>query len=252
MGPILQWLGVFRSYRTYESIIQRAVADLLLTRSDVKLLVAGVESEYSALAILRSVAIFGDAAQVVFADRCPTPLRRIHEYVKPHYSLDTVEIDIMNAADSRLSQAHDLILADSFIRQFAKNDKVQVLRRLAAAVRDSTCRLIVHEYTGPSDVLLARLWANMPVIAKPGGDEVYAKSLMGTPEFMHMLSELDRFYRNNGAMYASPDELRKDLSAAGMRVVAEFVKPGSPDQLVVAGLAIDPSMAEEDSIESAR
>jgi hypothetical protein len=244
IGPVLQWLGVFRSYQTYESVIQQVVADLLLTRSSVKLLVAGVQSEYSALAVLRSVAIFGDLVKVVFADRCPTPLRRIDEYVKPHYYFEVIEIDIMSLADNRLSHAYDLVLADSFIRQFAKSEKVQVLQRLARATRDRTSRLILHEYTGPSDILLSRLWANISVIAKPHDTQESAKSLMSIPEFNHMLSELDLFYRDNGAMYMSPDELRKDLSAAGMGIVSEFVKPGSPDQLVIAGLAIDPSKAE--------
>lgn len=238
MAPILQSLGLFRSYQTYESIIQRVVADFLLTHSRVRLLVAGVQSEYSALAVLKSVAIFNNLVRVVFVDRCPTPLRRIERYIRPCGEFEMIETDIERQTDCRLNGAHDLVLADSFIRQFGRGDKVRILKRLAAATSDNTSRVIVHEYVGPMHVLLDRLWANMSTIARPSSVVGDTNLFMSTPEFREMLGKLDYFYRHNGTMYETFGELREDLSTAGMQIISEFVKAGAPDQLVVAELAV--------------
>jgi hypothetical protein len=232
MSPILHDIGLIASYSTYIPIIHRVVAGCLLKSDRINILVAGVDSEASAREFLHALKIFGPRCSVTFADCCRTPLARIEK------ALDGSDVDIRTACvdlvDSTYGQQaqFDLVLADSFLKQFGCGRRVSVLNQITRLVRNGSGQLILREHYGSSTTHLARLWNRLDQILTY--DYSIDHSIVQQPEFRTMVDELDRYYRNTGPFYVDRRALRSDIDSSTWHVINEYANVGASQDIIVA------------------
>src|ERR1700691_6195132 len=156
-SPLLHHIGFFQSYERYPCTIRCVVA--AMPGSTVA--VAGVESELSAEALLRALPR-DERRSVTFFDRCETPLRRVavaSDAAFIRHDILTVPADILGA---QFDAGFDVVLADSFVKQFGPVEKPRALERLAGIARSSGSLLVMREYIGELSRLLCDFWACLP------------------------------------------------------------------------------------------
>jgi hypothetical protein len=232
MSPILHDIGLIASYGSYILIIHRVVADCLLKLDQINILVAGVDSESSAKELLHALEIFGPMCSVTFADHCRTPLARIEK------ALDGSDADIrtkcVDLLESTWGAQFDLVLADSFLKQFGSERRVSVLNQIARFVKKGSGRLLLREYCGSSANHLVHLWDRLDQMLTLGDATDLAHSLAQQPEFRTMVDELDRHYRNTGSFYPDRGALRSDVNSSSWQVINQYSNVGASHEIIVA------------------
>jgi hypothetical protein len=162
MSPLLHGIGFFKSYELYPQTIRDAVA----AGPGPVVAVAGVESELSAHALLRALPSEKRHA-VTFFDRCETPLRRIAASAHPvGNDVAIVAADVLTGG---LGERFDVVVADSFVKQFSHDDKPRALEQLRAATRSSSARVVLREYVGELGSLLHGFWSGLPAALDRSG-----------------------------------------------------------------------------------
>jgi hypothetical protein len=221
-SPLLHHVGFFQSYERYPLTIRRAVAAM----PGATVAVAGVESELSAEALLRALPA-DERRSVTFFDRCETPLRRVaaandSEFVR--HDVFTVSADILGA---QVEAGFDIVLADSFVKQFGPAEKPHVLERLAGMARSSASLLIMREYIGELGRLLCDFWAGLPGVLERCGIRTDSRL---DAALAHVRGYMD----GAPATYGDDRALQLALAGAGLRVLSYEHRSSRPYAIVVA------------------
>lgn len=234
MAPLLHRLGLFRSYEYYATTLQGPVEQMIRDGKTPSIFVAGVASEESARALLSAIGPTPCPPRVHFVDRCPTPLLRIEAALQPdEVARITTEVtDVLDPSWPGVERRYDIVVADSFLRQFPRAIKPDVLRRLAAAAEPGHGRLVFREYFGNTGALLTELWArlqSMPAVRgwMAGVDRLAAAA------FERMLPHIKSYMSQVGGSYESCDDFVSDLAPAGLRV-SELIAPAGKDYGIVS------------------
>ena len=227
LAPALHELGFFLSYERYSGLL-RSLRQGMPSRPRV--LVAGAESEWSVRALLEAIGARDERdAEVVVFDRCGTPLRRIQAmYAEPWVRTSPVDIH----TSLRDLGEFDLLVADSFVKQFPPDRKREVLSRLAERLRPGGA-LVLREYLGTLPVLLDDFWGQLPArIAESPREDLRARlaTLGGTAA----LDALRSYMNSVGSTWPDETALRADLAAAGLGVRRFHAQPGRPWVVVEA------------------
>lgn len=234
MSPILHDIGLIASYSAYIPIIHRVVANCLLKLDGINILVAGVDSEASAKELLHALEIFGRRCSVTFADCCRTPLARIEKaFDGVDAYIRTAWVDLVDSTWHEGAQ-FDLVLADSFLKQFGCERRVSVLNQIARFVRKGSGQLILREHYGSPTNLLNHLWDRLDRMLTCGYSIDLAHSVAQQPEFRTMVDELDRYYRNTGSFYPDCSALRSDVDSSSWHVMNEYPNAGASQEIIVA------------------
>jgi hypothetical protein len=234
MSPILHDIGLIASYSTYIPIIHKVVANCLLKSDRLNILVAGVDSEASAKELLHALEIFGPMCSVTFADCCRTPLARIEKALDGNGShIRTAWVDLVESTEDEGEQ-FDLVLADSFLKQFGCERRVSVLNQIARFARKGSGQLILREHYGSPTDLLAHLWDRLDRMLTCGYPNDFAHSVVQQPEFRTMIDELDRYYRDTGSFYSDRSALRFDVDLSKWQVMNEYLNVGASQEIIVA------------------
>jgi hypothetical protein len=234
MSPILHDIDLIASYSAYVPIIHRVVADCLLKSDGINILVAGVDSEASAKELLHALKIFGRMCSVTFADCCRTPLARIErafEGIDPY--IRTAWVDLVDSTWDEGAQ-FDLVLADSFLKQFDCERRVNVLNQIARFVRKDSGQLVLREHCGSATNLLSYLWGRLDRMLTSGCSIGFAHSVAQQPEFRTMIDELDCYYRSTGSFYPDRGALRSDVDSSRWHVMNEYQNAGASQEIIVA------------------
>ena len=221
-SPLLHRIGFFQSYERYPRTIRRAVA----TMPGSTVAVAGVESELSAEALLRALPT-DEGRSVTFFDRCETPLRRVALASDPAFirqDVFTVSADVLGVQfDARF----DVVLADSFVKQFRPAEKPRALERLAGMARSSGSLLVMREYIGELARLLCGFWASLPSVLERCG--VRADHRLETA-----LARVRGYMGSGPATYRDDEAFQAALAGAGLRVLSYEHRASRPYAIVVA------------------
>jgi hypothetical protein len=222
MSPLLHRIGFFQSYERYPRTIRRAVAAI----PGATVAVAGVESEFSAEALLCALPT-DERHSVTFFDRCETPLRRVAlasdaEFVR--HDVFTVAADILS---SRLDASFDVVVADSFVKQFGHAEKPRALERLAGMARSSASVLVMREYIGELGRLLCDFWASLP-------DALERCGVRTDHRLEAALAHVRGYMDSAPAIYGDDQAFQVALSGAGLRVLSYERRANRPYAIVVA------------------
>jgi hypothetical protein len=221
-SPLLHHIGFFQSYERYPRTIRSAVAAM----PGATVAVAGVESELSAEALLRALPT-DERRRVTFFDRCQTPLRRIalaSDAAFAQHDVFTVSADILGA---QFDASFDVVLADSFVKQFGAAEKPRALERLAGMARSSGSLLVMREYIGELGRLLCDFWACLPGVLERCG--------LHTDHRLETALAHVRAYMNSvPATYGDDAAFQAALACAGLRVLSYEHRASSPYAVVVA------------------
>jgi hypothetical protein len=221
-SPLLHHIGFFQSYEHYPRTIRRAVAAV----PGSAVAVAGVESEFSAQALLRALPTDGRGS-VTFFDRCETPLRRVEvasdaEFIR--HDVFTVSADILG---THVDAGFDVVLADSFVKQLKAAEKPRALERLGGMARSSASLLILREYIGELGRLLCDFWAGLP-------DALECCGVRADHRLETALAHVRGYMDGVPATYSDDLAFQGELAGAGLRVLS-YERPASrPYALVVA------------------
>jgi hypothetical protein len=136
----------------------------------------------------------------------------------------TVSADIL---DAQFDAGFDVVLADSFVKQFASAEKPRVLERLTGMARSSASLLIMREYIGELGRLLGDLWAGLPgVLARCG---VRTDSRLDAA-----LAHMRGYMNGTPSTYGDDQAFHEALADAGLRVLSYEHRTNTPYAIVVA------------------
>ncbi|GJM35109.1 MAG: hypothetical protein DHS20C18_41100 [Saprospiraceae bacterium] len=235
LAPILHDIGLIRSYNSYDSEIRKITSGIILGPNETNILVAGIDSELSARALIQALGVFERKYSITFLDCCPTPLLRIKESLEEHEKeyIETKLIDIFSPLANQLHSKFDIIFADSFIKQFSKAKKTEVLKILSNTAKTSNSLIIIREFLGDLDELLPRLWKQLDHLLNQKNFS-FLTSPSDLKKFYLLINRLDEYYKNTGEIYRNPEELKSDLRASGLQLVEEYFSEGRADRIIVA------------------
>jgi len=237
MAPVLYTLGLFKSYESYAPFIRNVLQHLPINASNPCILVAGVASEKSASALCDAISSPHLAPEIHFFDRCSTPLCRIDNARRfQRCRFKTHVLDILNSSYTTLNAHHEVVIADSFLRQFPSGTKRTVLKALATRVRPVTGRIVIREHVGATEELLADLWNRLAAL-EPAQTWLGSVDERTAAAFLDLLPRVQEYMKEAGGSYADTDTLIADLNSAGLRV--EDMVRCAPDYGIVVSCVLD-------------
>lgn len=191
-----------------------------------------MESEESARALIDILNPLSDHIdKVVFSDKCKTPLRRINK----RYSnfdkiyISTQVIDYLSFSHD-VDNTYDLILCDSFIKQFAMHDKHIVIGNIRN-ILSRNGRVVFREYFGKLNKLLTGYWKEIPIDL----DE-YFSSKKDREIFSKKLIKLQSYMNNVGFSYMSINDFRNDLERSHVSMLDVYDFSNKPFKVVIGGV----------------
>lgn len=237
LAPILHDLGIFRSFESYAAILRQQIIEILLAQDEIHLLVAGIDSESSARVLVENIAVFRPRIQVTFLDRCATPLNRIASCLEEGEEyIQTWEQDIATAPKGTPKPGYDLVLLDSFLKQFDSPRRLSIVQALRACLRPGQGRMILREYFGTFDDLLPLLWERLV----PSSPAFPSRPFLQPDDWRRLLRRvppLERYIRSTGEFYEDPETLLAELKRGGMVMIEQYSNPSQADRLFVAKAA---------------
>ena len=234
LAPVLHDLGAWRSFESYRGVLWACFEERLARAPTLSLLVAGIDGESSARTLLACTRVFGPRVRVTFADVCATPLNRIRVALEPD---DPDERDVrivredLADAPAAAGAAFDLVVADAFLPQFAPARRPALLRSLAARLGSGGV-IVLREYFGELDDLLARDWRRMGRHA-PRDAEVGALWAGVGDAVRERLVELEHRLLAAGPLYRDVPALAVDVAAAGLAIVRTYANDACPDRVLI-------------------
>ncbi|HUG12036.1 MAG TPA: hypothetical protein VMM36_13530, partial [Opitutaceae bacterium] len=127
----------------------------------------------------------------------------------------------------------DLVIADSFVKQFPTSKKIDVLRRLRRCGAPAAAFLF-REYPGALSSLLHSFWRRLP-------EEMIRELLadhgaMTWDQFANMLQALQEYMSRVGATFESVEDLEQSFLDAGL-TIRESWSPLSADYIIALATA---------------
>lgn len=222
LAPVLHSLGYFLSYERYPEQLRAACARATRQGGTLDALVVGTESEESLAALL--TATRGIPIRFDVVDRCATPLNRVRsamESVDP--PIRTIQADVARA---ETLGAYDLVVADSFLKQFspARQGNVVAWLRHNVATRGV---LVLREYVGAHQDLLASFATQLDVCLTRAGWHERAPPV-AQQTLANELPKLSSFMLNSGATISNEETLLAMLKNVDLHLLDVLRPPGKP------------------------
>lgn len=222
LAPVLHDAGMWRSFEAYRTILAEMFAQILLRQEALDVLIAGINSEASARTLAAVAGLFAPRVRLTFADICATPMKRIRAALEPtDPPIETVFGDLVGSVPALAGKTFDVVLADGFLAQFPPAHRPGVLSALRGQLRPSHGTMVVREYFGDLDVLLAR--DRFPAAPVAGVDRM--------APVRPMLDTLHRQLTGSWRLYAQPAALVGDAAQAGLEPVMHYVSPAHSDRV---------------------
>lgn len=233
LTPILQYYKLSKNYDSYSVPIIKIVNQKVAKKKKVNILVAGVESELSAKALLYILELFQGQFTITFLDICNTPLKRIESSLsrKEWLFVSTLKCDFESTAMVPLYGSFDIIFSDLFLKQFSKNKKVEILNRFSLLTRDKESAIIAREYIGDMNEIISR-WGIATELSSENKLNHILTVKKNKEIFKHMLGELFEQFKNTGYVYPDIEELLNDIKASDLQVNNRYFNKGSYSQIL--------------------
>ncbi|MCC6694351.1 MAG: hypothetical protein IT365_01860 [Candidatus Hydrogenedentes bacterium] len=219
MAPLLHQLGGFVSFESYGPALRQVLNSRRTNGSQSSIMVAGIASEESARSLLSVLESLTVSNEVEFVDHCQTPLFRIRTMLEDTNYTTRIHTTVGDfLGDHAPTRRYDIVLADSLLRQFQPQEKVQVIQRLAQHLEPKTGMLLFREYVGRNELLLADLWQKL---------ESYPSVLRwkssvrndAVAAFDRLYPELQRYMCAKGGSYNTLEDLKRDIRQGGLAEV---------------------------------
>lgn len=233
LAPALHKMGAFRSYSSYSSVIRNSAAFALSNCDNIKILVAGVDSDESALSLIQALHPVRDWVHITFVDICSTPLHRISTQMilqKPF--IKTQHEDIFSYLGAGGSEKFEMILADSFLQQLRSTEREKLLSLFSQALHGASSSLVLREYVGQGPDLIELLWRRYNL------GSLDTELLQATPEIrtkiLNLLSKLKFRLLSEINTYSEIDHFLLDIEAANLIVKHTYSSSHVADVVCVA------------------
>jgi hypothetical protein len=216
LAPVLHSLGHFLSFERYGPEI-RAIFDMVAKTASgaPRVLVVGAESDESLGALVATLVPRDCKIDVI--DRCATPLSRIvaaRETGDPE--IRTIQSDIFAFASD---VPYDMVIADSFLKQIAPEQRVAAVQRIAAALRPAGIA-VLREYIGAHTDLLADFWSKLQTRLR---EVRWHDQACSTAQLIlqDRLPALQAYMVSSGGAYETVVAMTGDLRAGGLMLILE-------------------------------
>lgn len=219
LAPALHQIGLFLSYERYSKFICETVRKFAIGKNPPRIVVVGVESEFSAAAFLNALPVDVAIKEIVFADRCLTPLLRIQSKLKcSHWPINVMQADLTISGQMAAIGAAEVIVGDSILKQFSGSAKHEVVRNLAAIAAPDKSMLLLREYVGTLSEILPDFWCKLPYLIKTS--TLFKQASPSTVDcFIAATAELNAYMLSIGHAFENHEELTLLLNGCGWGIV---------------------------------